>query len=446
MSAQKVSFTIRRPSPTSRAASSGPESDSGSSFKVPALPRHLTNDSSVPGSPLARSGTSSPYYDDSDSDQDDEVQDELVTGFDKFGVQRCVFRQVSCIQSSQLTKVLRQNHRRLHERKKPQGPLVIPALKNRDWREAARRRRTLNQYVPESARAQTVGSDGSVGGLGTRDSINSGPVVSGLQYTKKEMDSEKREQDVVMVEVAGEDIPKAEEEEDSEDKAALRALLAGADGEDSGPRIDIIPTPISEKDAYKQDVEELPESASLADYERVPVSQFGAAMLRGMGWKEGTAASRKGNGIVQPYIPESRPALLGIGAKEMEVFDDGSKKRGGNRRPEKRYIPVVKKDKDGNIVSEGEARRRDSERERRRDRSRSPQRESRVSSRRSSSERRSYDDRRREYSRKDEDERNNRKDKFRDREPARESSRRERIDRDRDRHQDRSRDTERQRR
>ncbi|KAJ4500322.1 DExH-box splicing factor binding site-domain-containing protein [Lentinula lateritia] len=421
MSAQKVSFTIRRPSPTSRAASSGPESDSGSSFKVPALPRHLTNDSSVPGSPLARSGTSSPYYDDSDSDQDDEVQDELVTGFDKFGVQR------------------------LHERKKPQGPLVIPALKNRDWREAARRRRTLNQYVPESARAQTVGSDGSVGGLGTRDSINSGPVVSGLQYTKKEMDSVKREQDVVMVEVAGEDIPKAEEE-DSEDKAALRALLAGADGEDSGPRIDIIPTPISEKDAYKQDVEELPESASLADYERVPISQFGAAMLRGMGWKEGTAASRKGNGIVQPYIPESRPALLGIGAKEMEVFDDGSKKRGGNRRPEKRYIPVVKKDKDGNIVSEGEARRRDSERERRRDRSRSPQRESRVSSRRSSPERRSYDDRRREYSRKDGDERNNRRDKFRDRDTDRESSRRERIDRDRDHRQDRSRETERQRR
>ncbi|KAJ3867967.1 DExH-box splicing factor binding site-domain-containing protein [Lentinula novae-zelandiae] len=408
MSAQKVSFTIRRPSPTSRAASSGPESDSGSSFKVPALPRHLTNDSSVPGSPLARSGTSTPYYDDSDSDQDHEVQDELVTGFDKFGVQRS------------------------HERKKPQGPLVIPALKNRDWREAARRRRTLNQYVPESARAQTVGSDGSVGGLGTRDSINSGPVVSGLQYTKKEMDSVKREQDVVMVELAGEDIPKAEEEEDSEDKAALRALLAGADGEDSGPRIDIIPTPISEKDAYKQDVEELPESASLADYERVPISQFGAAMLRGMGWKEGTAASRKGNGIVQPYIPESRPALLGIGAKEMEVFDDGSKKRGGNRRPEKRYIPVVKKDKDGNIVSEGEARRRDSERERRRDRSRSPQRESRVSSRRSSPERR-------EYSRKDGDERNNRRDKFRDRDTDREN-------RDREHRQDRSRETERQRR
>ncbi|KAJ3749279.1 DExH-box splicing factor binding site-domain-containing protein [Lentinula detonsa] len=426
MSAQKVSFTIRRPSPTSRATSSGPESDSGSSFKVPALPRHLTNDSSAPGSPLARSGTSTPYYDNSDSDQDDEAQDELVTGFDNFGVQR------------------------LLERKKAPGPLVIPALKNRDWREAARKRRTLHQYVPESARAQTIGSDGSVGGLGTKDSINSGPVVSGLQFRKKDSVSVKHE-DVVMVELgqgAEEEVPKQQQEEDSEDKAALRALLAGADGEDSGPGIDIIPTPISEKDAYKQDVEELPESATLADYERVPVSQFGAAMLRGMGWKEGTAASRKGNGIVQPYIPESRPALLGIGAKEMEVFDDGSKKHGGNRRPEKRYIPVVKKDKDGNIVSEGESRRRNSERERRRDRSSSPQRESRTSSRRSSPDRQSYDDRRREYTGKEKgsgDERDSRRNKYRDRDDDRESSRRDRSERDRSYRRDRSRESDRRR-
>ncbi|KAJ3994134.1 DExH-box splicing factor binding site-domain-containing protein [Lentinula boryana] len=426
MSAQKVSFTIRRPSPTSRATSSGPESDSGSSFKVPALPRHLTNDSSASGSPLARSGTSTPYYDNSDSDQDDEAQDELVTGFDNFGVQR------------------------LFERKKASGPLVIPALKNRDWREAARKRRTLNQYVPESARAQTIGSDGSVGGLGTKDSINSGPLVSGLQYRKKDVAGVKHE-DVVMVEVgrgAEEEVPKQQPEEDSEDKAALRALLAGADGEDSGPGIDIIPTPVSEKDAYKQDVEELPESSTLADYERVPVSQFGAAMLRGMGWKEGTAASRKGNGIVQPYIPESRPALLGIGAKEMEVFDDGSKKHGGNRRPEKRYIPVVKKDKDGNIVSEGESRRRNSERERRRDRSSSPQRESRTSSRRSSPDRQSYDDRRREYTGKEKgsgDERDSRRNKYRDRDDDRESSRRDRSERDHSYRRDRSRESDRRR-
>ena len=70
------------------------------------------------------------------------------------------------------------------------------------------------------------------------------------------------------------------------------------------------------------------EGWTLADYERVPVSQFGAALLRGMGWKEGTAASRKNKGPVEPYLPQSRPALLGIGAKEKEVLDDGSQKKG----------------------------------------------------------------------------------------------------------------------
>lgn len=97
--ASKVSFTVRRPTPVSRASSTGASSDGGSSFKVPALPRHLTNDS-VPGSPLGRHGDGggsrggSPKvkartYDERDSSDEDEViEDELVTGFDQFGVQR----------------------------------------------------------------------------------------------------------------------------------------------------------------------------------------------------------------------------------------------------------------------------------------------------------------------------------------------------------------------
>lgn len=77
---------------------------------------------------------------------------------------------------------------------------------------------------------------------------------------------------------------KMEEYEETEDQKALRAILAGVNGvEHDGPMIDIIPTPISEADAYKQDVNELPEAATLEDYARVPVSQFGAAPLRGMG-------------------------------------------------------------------------------------------------------------------------------------------------------------------
>ncbi|KAF9467315.1 hypothetical protein BDZ94DRAFT_1028145 [Collybia nuda] len=386
---EKVSFTIRRPTPLSRAPSSGADSDGGVSFKVPHLPRHLTNQNdSTPGSPLGRSATSSPkpsskasYYrheplDSSDEDENERLQDELVTGFDKFGVQRCVSTLILPSQSCQLTKVFRNGFYSSvnKEKKRKASPLVIPALQNRDWRDLARKRRSAAQYVPASAKAET-GKDGSVGGLGVKDSINSGPVLSGLQVkTRRPVKQEDDAMDGVQEE-AKPDIKM--EDEETEDQKALRAILAGANGiEHEGPMIDVIPTPIPEADAYKQDVGELPDVASLDDYARVPVSQFGAALLRGMGWKE------------------ARPALLGIGAKEREALDDGSQKK-GNKRPEKRYVPVIKKEREGGSSTPD-----------RRERSRSPrsrQGSSGLTSRRSSrspGRSRSYDDRDRESSRR----------------------------------------------
>ncbi|RDX50771.1 hypothetical protein OH76DRAFT_1555561 [Lentinus brumalis] len=288
--ASKVSFTVRRPTP----ASHGGSDSESSTYKIPILPRHISG-TSTPNSPLGRATPPTHkarnYSERDSSDEGSEAEDELVTAFDQFGAKR------------------------LYEKPKPQGPLVIPALQNRDWRELARKRKQI--YVPPSA-AATTGADGSVGGLGTRDTINSGPQASGLQFRKrvKVEDGE----DVSMPDPDAAPPPPAEE-------------------------IDIIPA-VTEDDAYKQDVVELPDPASLEDYERVPVSQFGAALLRGMGWKEGTAASKKNKGMVEPWLPQSRPALLGIGAKEKEVFDDGSKgRRGGKARPERRYVPVIKKER-----------------------------------------------------------------------------------------------------
>jgi len=375
----KVSFTIRRPSPVSRAASSGPDSDAGSSFKIPPLPRRiLSNDDPTLGSPLARSATSSPrpsrlaqsqeQHQDNSSDEDSVIEDELVTGFDKFGVQRCVSFPSPPLQLFQLTKVT-SGINSLNGEKKDKKPLVIPALKNKDWRELARKRRNGSQYVPPSAAAVT-GKDGSVGGLGTKDTINSGPVLSGLQMKQKVIS-------VVEELNIGEDAEdvKMEIEEENEDQKALRAILAENNGEmHDGPIIDIIPTPISEADALKQDVDELPDVATIEDYARVPVSQFGAALLRGMGWKEGTSASRKpGKGLIEPYVPSARPALLGIGAKEQEVYDDGSKKGGKAKRPDRRYVPIIKQER-SDTPSNGT-----------RDRSRSPRRPSTAISSRHSS-------------------------------------------------------------
>ncbi|KAG6857759.1 hypothetical protein H0H87_004175 [Tephrocybe sp. NHM501043] len=472
MAAEKVSFTIRRPTPLSRAPSSGPDSDAPS-YKVPSLPRHLVDSrGSTPGSPLARSSTSSPSsyapHDPDSSDDDDDEKDELVTGFDRFGVRRCVDSTLLSSQSNQLTAVvyLDMFHRVGKDRPTKAAPLVIPALKNRDWRDLARKRRSAAQYVPPSAKAET-GADGSVGGLGTRDTINSGPVLSGLQYKKDSSPTQVKQEGEQPNGIQQEDV-KMEVEEDDEDKAALRAILNGTTGAaHDGPIIDIIPTPaLSEADAYKQDVEELPEAATLEDYARVPVSQFGAALLRGMGWKEGTAATRKpGKGLVEPYLPESRPALLGIGAKEQEVYDDGSKKKGGaNKRPEKRYVPLVKKEREDRSSSAP----RERDHDRARARSRSPHSRSGGStavSRKSSRSRErgsTWDDRRgdtsdrreRDYKRdsrdRDRDRNYRRDDRDRDRDYRRNDGDRDRDyrrdDGDRERKRERSRDSSRKQR
>lgn len=93
--------------------------------------------------------------------------------------------------------------------------------------------------------------------------------------------------------------------------------------------------------------------STLADYARVPVSQFGAALLRGMGWKEGTPATRHASRALtaptKAHVPESRPALLGIGAKSLEsVMGPGETGKGGKRkgaREEMRFVPLLKRDK-----------------------------------------------------------------------------------------------------
>ena len=77
-----------------------------------------------------------------------------------------------------------------------------------------------------------------------------------------------------------------------------------------------------------------------------------------MGWKKGAPVSGKGRKHVEPWIPVARPALLGIGAKEQEVFDDGSGKEKKQKvRPEKQYVLLVKKEREGSSGLDQDSRR-----------------------------------------------------------------------------------------
>jgi G-patch domain len=120
----------------------------------------------------------------------------------------------------------------------------------------------------------------------------------------------------------------------SEDDAALSALLGGrADGAKTIP---VVPSePLGEDELFRRDYAEAQDAPTLADYLAVPADDFGAACLRGMGWRDtetihGDAAPDGAK--KKPRTFERRPALLGVGAKPSAALGVELGEWGGNRK------------------------------------------------------------------------------------------------------------------
>ena len=83
-----------------------------------------------------------------------------------------------------------------------------------------------------------------------------------------------------------------------------------------------------ESGKFRIDMESRPELSDAA-YESMPVEEFGKALLRGMGWREGKGVGLSNRSNVEPiqYIP--RPERLGLGAapKALEAPPDGKRRR-----------------------------------------------------------------------------------------------------------------------
>lgn len=111
-----------------------------------------------------------------------------------------------------------------------------------------------------------------------------------------------------------------------EDAAAALALLEEARMDDEA--------------RYRHDVARRAEPASEEAYETMPIEEFGRAMLRGMGWKEGEGYN--GKAAVEPieYVP--RPQLLGLAATPAPEAAPGR---------ERKYIkPGESRDKKKDLV------------------------------------------------------------------------------------------------
>ena len=159
----------------------------------------------------------------------------------------------------------------------------------------------------------------------------------------------------------------------SEDELAMEALLGGEKKstlvvpalEDGYKREDPVDEDYTnEDDRFRADVASRPDVSTLDEYEAIPVDGFGAGLLRGMGWKDGDPIGkqrRQGTTASKPRVVERRPALLGIGAKEVPtgVGDDelGAWGKGakGKRKTDLTYNPVILKNSvTGEMLTEEE--------------------------------------------------------------------------------------------
>lgn len=371
---------------------------SGISFKIAAPPRPSSSASTPRGSappprPSSRNHRAQQPEDESDSDDEDGLaararkkRDELVTGFDKEGVTKYVLLPAPSERKQRGEADSNRSSQPYRKHKEVKAaPLVIPSLPNKDWRKAAEEagarrngggRKKREMYIPDAVGGMRVGGpavgDGTQGNMGTRDTINSEPIVGGLALgSKKEEVATAGEDGALAMEVEEEVTTTVKEEKapETEEQRALRELMAGnASTTDQAPSVEIIHSAAdargslgdavdSSASTFQRDVHSRPDEASLDDYSRVPVGEFGAAMLRGMGWKPGQAASRNGRkGPTEAFVPKARPAMLGIGAKPMaDVLGPAEKGKGPqkSRREELKFMPLLKREREGSASGSG---------------------------------------------------------------------------------------------
>ncbi|KAI8935896.1 hypothetical protein NX059_007409 [Plenodomus lindquistii] len=231
-------------------------------------------------------------------------------------------------------------------KKKEESLRIIPAQPNRDWRTEARRK------ILEKAPHQQEKDQKAMTEATEAKEKEASKIQYGLTIIKKEEPQESKAAETsepMEVETAKDTLT----EEQRLDKKAMDALLTGKSTDE-----DLVIPVQTEEEAFYDDLNNAPDAPTLEAYEAQPIEGFGAALLRGMGWKDGEAFGKNGK-TAKPKEVKRRPALLGIGAKEeaaigVELGAWGPKS-GKGKKVAQSYNPVALRNKrTGEIITEEE--------------------------------------------------------------------------------------------
>ncbi|KAJ5176226.1 Pre-mRNA-splicing factor spp2 [Penicillium canariense] len=273
-------------------------------------------------------------------------------------------------------------------------PLVIPVTSKNNWRDRAGtnakkgRKNLLPREVQAMQEAQKNGQAPAGGAVETE-----GPSMAyGLSFAQRYPERGGKgiiaDEDQPMMDVQP---PRSEVQKPlTEDEIAMQALLRESAGEVER-RTDLViesSKPYEEEDepferqddtsSFRTDVASRPEPATLDQYNAIPVEEFGAALLRGMGWKDGQSIGRgnysspaAADKADKARVPTRRPGFLGIGAKDSgkgaeaelgawgkSAMRKASRKQGeenANGSTEGVYMPVMMRNKNtGEYITEEE--------------------------------------------------------------------------------------------
>src|SRR5690242_13833293 len=190
--------------------------------------------------------------------------------------------------------------------KEKKGPLVIPTLPNRSWRDEARKKQL--ERAPHTQQQQQQNGDVVM-------DEPEAEVVYGLTVPTKPSAAATAEPAAAAEAM---DVDPSDTLTDAQrlDKQALESLLTGKATDTQR----VVPA-ISDEEALRNDLLDAPDEPDVAAYEATPIEGFGLAMLRGMGWKDSDGEARKGGPAKAPAEVKRRPALLGIGRSEEHTSE-----------------------------------------------------------------------------------------------------------------------------
>ncbi|KAI0549419.1 DExH-box splicing factor binding site-domain-containing protein [Xylaria curta] len=196
---------------------------------------------------------------------------------------------------------------------------VISSQRNRDWKADVKGRKGDKALSMKKQNLETAPAD------------QDADIKWGLNITKKSTQEDTRSPD----DKSGEQRKGSSETSTGlphspidVDKNAVNALLGkpksaqhliiGDSATTSKPHF-------SEQDAYQRGIQEAAEVSTIEEYSEIPEGEFGAAMLRGMGWKGEEFGTK-------PKEAKRRPHLMGLGSKEDEEIRKAElAKRHGHR-------------------------------------------------------------------------------------------------------------------